>query len=260
MRRDRQDGTEKGKNKNTGRINSFSSVRDGAKGRVGKIEKEEKINNDNNNNGDSDDGDSVDTTDMSAIPSDSFDTIDGGNNIEIGDENPDFGEDFQDTFDHTGLEDEQGEFTGRRSSNKKRLSSIDKKINRRVSFGEGTKPEEEKEEEEEEEMGDDNNHMGAEVYDDNLGKNEDSNHGNNDNEDENKKIEIETKIKAKQITKSKKSLTPSHMHITPVRADSRSSSSSSSTGAMYSMGTTPGSNEFARYNAIKGTIRILGNI
>ena len=173
-----------------------------------------------------DDGDSVDTTDMSAIPSDRFE-IGGGNNIETEDEDPDFGDDFQDNFDPTGLEEEEemksvNESSRKSYSKKARQSSIDKKTNRRVSFGEGTKPEIEEEDTEDE-----------------VAENDDviDNSGEKNN-----------KTERKETIKSRKSISPLRSHTTPARsgANSSSGSSSSSSGGMYSMGTTPGSNEFAR--------------
>ena len=203
--------------KKTGRRSSVSTVRDGARGRLGMTE--------------NDDGDSVDTTDMSAIPSDRFE-IGGGNNIETEDEDPDFGDDFQNNFDPTGLEEEEevksvNESSRKSYSKKARQSSIDKKTNRRVSFGEGTKPEI-GEEDAEEELAENNDVIDTSDFDDREDKNNET--------------------KRKETMKNSKSNSPSRSHTTPARSSTNSStsSSSSSAGAMYSMGTTPGSNEFAR--------------
>ena len=178
-----------------------------------------------------DDGDSVDTTDMSAIPSDRFE-IGGGNNIETEDEDPDFGDDFQDNFDPTGLEEEEevksvNDSSRKSYSKKARQSSIDKKTNRRVSFGEGTKPEIE-EEDTEDEVGENDEVIDTRDFDNSGEKN--------------------NKTERKETIKSRKSISPLRSHTTPARsgANSSSGSSSSSSGGMYSMGTTPGSNEFAR--------------
>ena len=214
-RRSSQDIKE-GEKKKTGRRSSVSTVRDGARGRLGMTE--------------NDDVDSVDTTDMSAIPSDRFE-IDGDNNIETEEEDPDFGDDFHDNFDPTGLEEEIGKSVNENSrknySKKSRQSSIDKKTNRRVSFGEGTKPEME-EEDAEEELAENNDVIDTSDFDDREDKNNET--------------------KRKETMKNRKSNSPSRSHTTPARSSTNSSSSStsSSAGAMYSMGTTPGSNEFAR--------------
>ena len=82
-----------------------------------------------------DDGDSVDTTDMSAIPSDRFE-IGGGNNIETEDEDPDFGDDFQDNFDPTGLEEEEEVKSVNESSRPNRWSEChDARSDRNIAAG-----------------------------------------------------------------------------------------------------------------------------